>query len=134
MLIFNQLSFSGDCDDEFIERVGVFQSPLYPDNYPNNTICKTLMKAPEGMVVQLDMLDFVLEYDGFNEGVCWSNWDTFRVYDGMNEDAPLLGEYCGDLIPGQFISTGMHLLVVFKSDDIVTERGYEAVVSFTSLT
>ena len=89
------------------------------------------MQAPEGQAVQLDIIDFQIEMDGYEEGICERNWDTFRVYDGMNENATLLGEYCGNLIPKQFISSGMYLYVEFKTDSSATERGYQAAVSFT---
>ena len=61
-----------------MEETGTFQSPFYPDYYPNNVNCKTHMKAPEGNVVVLDIQDFSIEMDGYEEGVCNSNWDTFR--------------------------------------------------------
>ncbi|XP_072043217.1 ovochymase-2-like [Amphiura filiformis] len=138
MLIINSLthftftSIDYDCDNQFIETTGTFQSPFYPDGYINNLNCKTLIQAPEGLFAQLDIIDFSIEFDGYEEGVCNSNWDTFRVYNGMEEnDEDLMGEFCGDLIPPQFVSTGMYMLVVFKTDSSATARGYKASVSFT---
>ncbi len=125
-------SFSDcNCDCQFIKTTGTFQSPGYPSNYPKNANCEILMQAAEGLFVQLDILDFSIEQDGDEEGTCDNDWDTFRVYDGMTENSPLLGEYCGNLIPRQFISSGMYLFVVFKSDYSIREKGYRAEVSFT---
>ena len=119
-----------ECDTTFIEQIGTFESPRYPDNYPTSVNCKTLIKAPEGSTVVLDILDFSLELDGNTEGLCESNWDTFRVHDGEDDSAPLLGEYCGELIPEMFTSSGEHLFVVFTSDSSATERGYQATFHF----
>ena len=113
-----------------METIGTFQTPQYPDDYPNSINCKTLIKAPFGSVVVLDILDFYIEFDGYEEGICDQDWDTFRVYDGKDDSAPLLGEYCGELIPEMFTSSGEYLFVVFKSDSSATERGYQATFHF----
>ena len=93
-------------------------------------ICHTLIEAPEGLVVWLDVVNFLLQSDGNEQGVCTNDYDTLKVYDGPNESAPFLGEYCGSLIPEAFQSSGRHLFVVFKSNHNITETGYEATVSF----
>ena len=108
----------------------ILQSPNYPANYPNGVICDTLIEAPEGLVVWLDIVNFSLQSDGNEQGVCTNDQDTLKVYDGSHESAPFLGEYCGTLIPESFQSSGRHLFVVFKSNHNITESGYEATVSF----
>ena len=87
--------FFTDCDSSFIEMPGLFRSPFYPDDYANFLNCKTVIKAPEGNLVVLDILDFALEWDFNTLGVCKNNYDTFSVYNGPDNVAPLLGTYCG---------------------------------------
>ncbi|XP_033125024.1 uncharacterized protein LOC117123275 [Anneissia japonica] len=116
------VSYSGVwlCDNTFTEE-GKVTSPNYPENYPNGATCKTLIHAPEGMTIQLRMDDFSLEVDGFQIGVCDSNWDTLSIYDGSNDTSELYGEYCGSLINGTFVSSSNSMFLVFKSDSSIDE-------------
>ena len=48
------LTYSGImCHANFTEAPGSYQSPFYPNNYPNNVICETRMTAPVGYRVYL---------------------------------------------------------------------------------
>jgi hypothetical protein len=80
--------------------------------------------APMGETVIVQFRDFSLEPDINN---CQQNLDTLSIYDG---DTPsqgnLIGVYCGTAIPERFESTGRSLLLVFKTDEQGTFRGYEA--------
>ena len=63
-------------------------------------------------------------------GQCSHNWDTFSVYDGADTSAPLMGTYCGSLIPTSIESSGRDMYVSFKSDYSITRRGFEVRVNF----
>ena len=118
------------CNTTLSSKDAILQSPNYPNNYPNNSACYTLIEAPEGSVVSLNIIHFSLESDGVQEGICESDYDTLTLYDGQDDFAPLLGKYCGTLIPGSFESSGRYLYVVFRSDQRVEFPGYRAHVSF----
>ncbi|XP_071943824.1 uncharacterized protein [Antedon mediterranea] len=120
------------CDNIFTEE-GIVTSPKYPDNYPNGATCRTLIEAPEGMTIQLQINDFNLEKDGDVIGVCESDFDTLSIYDGKDdntEDMEWYGEYCGNMINKTFISSSNYTYLVFKSDSSATEKGFKATFTF----
>ena len=78
----------------------------------------------------LNITHFSLESDGDQEGVCKNDYDTLVLYDGQDDSAPLLGKYCGSLIPRSFESSGRSLYVVFRSDQRAVFPGYSAQISF----
>ena len=119
-----------DCDNTFFEQTGTFESPSYPLDYPLDVNCTTIIKAPEGFTVVLEILDFSIESDG---DTCVNDYDTFSVHDGEDDSAPLLGKYCGELIPEMIMSSGEYLYVVFKSDGSTNARGYQATFQFKGM-
>ena len=114
----------------FTETSGNFTSPNYPSRYTHRTTCRTDIQAPAGYVVVLFVLDFAIEVDGRRIGVCRRDYDTFSVFDGADNTAPLMGTYCGNLVPSRFESTGQQLYVEFKTDFQTARRGYYVSVTF----
>jgi len=66
----------------------------------------------------------------FSEFDTEANYDFVSIYDGMDQNAPLLGSFSGSVIPGPFSSSGNALLVVFTADEYVEGGGFSA--SWTS--
>ena len=48
-----------------------------------------------------------------------------NVYDGANSSSPLLGIFCGSMVPGDVISGSSSLFVTFESDRSVTGSGFD---------
>ena len=48
-----------------------------------------------------------------------------KVYDGTNSSSPLLGIFCGSMVPGDVISGSSSLFVTFDSDRSVTGNGFD---------
>jgi len=57
--------------------------------------------------------------------------DYVRIYDGTDTIvSPLLGNFCGhDFIPGDVISSGSEMLVIFVSDSVREYAGFNATYS-----
>jgi hypothetical protein len=51
---------------------------------------------------------------------------TVQVRDGSNENAPLMGRYCGDAMPVPLTTTQNVLYVKLVSDASVTRAGFRA--------
>ena len=115
------------CSSERTTAPGTFTSPNYPDNYPNDALCTTLITAPARRSVILVVQDFMLE---FNEPGCQTDSDLLAVYDGNSEEAPLIGLYCYNDIPETITSTAESIYIVFKSDGEITARGYDIAYYF----
>lgn len=50
----------------------------------------------------------------------------YQVYDGDNMNFPLVGAFCGNIIPSYFVSSGNFLTVHFATDGSVQRRGFNA--------
>ena len=54
-----------------------------------------------------------------------SSYDSLTLYDGDSNSAPMIGEYCGNSIPNNQISSTNSVLIHFESDVYVTEPGFQ---------
>jgi len=52
----------------------------------------------------------------------YCSYDSVILYDGSNDEATLLGEFCTDAFP--VTSTGSSLFVVFQTDSSVNKGGF----------
>ena len=95
-------------------------SPNYPQNYPNNRVCKSRISVANGFRVQLNFSEIDLE----QHNSC--NYDYVRIYNGPDETAPMLGEYCDRHAPSSLTSASNAVLIVFRSDSSNTQRGFKA--------
>ncbi|XP_071823336.1 scavenger receptor cysteine-rich domain-containing protein DMBT1-like [Apostichopus japonicus] len=117
-----------DCSDTITEDGGEVKSPNYPGNYGNGEDCGWSITAPVGYVITLtfDMFD-VEEGD-----TC--QYDVLEVYDNASPITQYkIGSYCGNSIPGPFISTGNHMYLEFTSDQDLTAPGFHATVVFEEM-
>lgn len=51
---------------------------------------------------------------------------SLKVHDGMSEDDPLIGRYCGTQVPAPITSTSNVLYVRFVADYTVHKAGFNA--------
>ena len=49
-----------------------------------------------------------------------------QLRDGGNDEAPLIGQYCGENRPPPIRSNGNQLYLAFTTDSSVSETGFEA--------
>lgn len=50
----------------------------------------------------------------------------FQLYDGVDENANLVGTFCGSTVPAPFLSTSNSLTVKFVTDSSVEREGFNA--------
>ncbi|KAK2192635.1 hypothetical protein NP493_27g02025 [Ridgeia piscesae] len=90
-------------------------------NYNNKEDCDWVLSAGHDHYrVRLRFLTFEVE----DETDC--GYDYVEIYDGRDASSKQLGHFCGNQIPQEFISTGRHLLIRFKSDDTINWKGFSA--------
>lgn len=93
------------------------------NNYYDNTSCTWLIQPPNAQGIDLYFTAFDLENaspDGF------TIYDAVEIYDGVDENAPLLATYFGSNIPPVTSSTGGSMFIKFYSDASVNFGGWEA--------
>ncbi|XP_019626682.1 PREDICTED: uncharacterized protein LOC109471767 [Branchiostoma belcheri] len=99
---------------------GTFASPLYPSPYPLRHVCRWEITVAPGRIVQLTFTAMDVEA---GKGVCY---DSVEVYGGTPEQGYLIGKYCGTTIPEPVTTTTNIMTVIFQSDDIYAEPGFQA--------
>ena len=79
----------GECGGNFSTPNGIFTSPSYPDNYPENVDCTYLISLPEGTYVNMTIIDMDIS--------CWDSGTSDRIEfrDGSSGNSPLMGRWCG---------------------------------------
>ncbi|TWW71481.1 Cubilin 460 kDa receptor, partial [Takifugu flavidus] len=104
---------------------GAIATPRYPAVYPPNQNCSWIIKAQEPFNhVTLSFTDFALETNYMN-----CSHDAVMILDGNNNQAPVIGRYCGDELPHPVTSFSNSLLVNFVSDLSISDRGFRATYS-----
>ncbi|KAF5928885.1 hypothetical protein HPG69_012457, partial [Diceros bicornis minor] len=125
--VFNRSSRVGftyqiaDCNREYNKAFGNLKSPGWPDNYNNNMDCTIILTAPQNHTISLFFHSFGIEYSS----EC--RHDFLEVRNGSGSSSPLLGVYCGTLLPNPIFSQNNQLYLRFKTDSTVSSRGYEIV-------
>lgn len=107
-----------ECRNTLVDRVGNVTSPNYPLQYSDNSSCWTLINVEPGSVIVLRFQVIALEFDD----ACM--FDYVEVFDGPSEESPLMGRFCGESQKRVLRSTGNNVLVHFKSDDLLNNRGF----------
>lgn len=102
---------------------GLFSDGSGIEKYANNSECSWLIQPPNANTVTLSFSSFDTEL----------NYDGVIVFDGINTNAPVLGQFTGSTIPQSVISTGGNMLVLFLSDETVRSNGWNASYNSTTL-
>ena len=109
-------SFYG-CGGVLTEDIGSISSPKTNDLLQ----CEWVIRAPTGMRINLNFQQF-----GLNNYIDYKCLDYVSVYDGGSSNFPLLGRYCGHILPPTHISTGNQLLIRYKSLNSLANIGFIA--------
>ncbi|XP_063003684.1 cubilin [Elgaria multicarinata webbii] len=120
------LNATGVCSHEYTEASGVLTSPNYPNNYPNRMTCIYRIHVENNKQIALHFTNFSLE----SGATCPSDYVELR--DGGYETSPLLGKFCGSLLPPVIISHSNQLWIKFVSDVYFTSTGFSAYWDGTS--
>nr|XP_033964372.1 cubilin-like [Pseudochaenichthys georgianus] len=113
---------STGCGGYMSMPIGRFGSPdpNLDDRYEFRMDCMWTIEMPPNTVVNLTFESFDLE-DSSN-----CRYDYLNVFDGDNNNFPLVGTFCGSFIPASFVSSGNFLTVHFVTDNSVNKRGFNA--------
>lgn len=86
-------------------------SPGYPGAYTPSQQCVWVITAPEPG--QKILINFNPHFD-LEDRDC--KYDFVEVYNGGDEQSPMLGKFCGKIAPSPIVSSGSQLLIKFVSD------------------
>ncbi|XP_026057290.1 cubilin-like [Carassius auratus] len=112
------------CGGYLSSPTGTFGSPDIDLNgqYEPRMDCMWTIAAEVNKGINLTFTSFELE--GYTGAVC--RYDYVKIYDGDSASYPLVGTFCGDVVPASFVSASNFLTVHFISDGSVQRRGFNA--------
>ncbi|MBL4708063.1 MAG: CUB domain-containing protein, partial [Flavobacteriales bacterium] len=84
-------------------------------DYTDNLNCSWLIQPLGATIINLSFTQFDTE----------TGFDFVTIYDGANNNAPVLGTYSGSTLPLALNSSGGSVFVEFNSDQAVNETGWE---------
>uniref|UniRef100_A0A8C3YL53 Cubilin n=1 Tax=Catagonus wagneri TaxID=51154 RepID=A0A8C3YL53_9CETA len=108
-----------DCNREYKEAFGQLRSPGWPADYASDADCAAVLRAPLSHTISLFFHSFDIEYSS------GCTRDFLEVRNGSESSSPLLGTYCGTLLPNPIFSQSHELYLRFKSNSAISGRGYE---------
>ncbi|XP_074610173.1 cubilin-like [Acropora palmata] len=126
LVCFRESSAQGqDCVFHLTKESGTFETPGFPEKYPNNTQCIWNIHVEPGRFILLSFHIFEIES---HRGKCT---DIVEVKDGSTPTDELLGIFCDSNRPPKVITSSTNSLRVwFLSDQTKEHRGFNA--SYTS--
>ncbi|KAG2462370.1 TLL2 protein, partial [Polypterus senegalus] len=108
------------CGGDINKDVGQIQSPNYPDDYRPSKECIWKITVSQGFHVGLSFQAFEIE----RHDNC--AYDFLEIRDGVHDDSPLIGHYCGYEKPDDVKSTSNQLWMKFVSDGSINKAGFAA--------
>ncbi|XP_063150408.1 adhesion G-protein coupled receptor G6 [Candoia aspera] len=107
-----------ECRMVLSNPTGIFTSPCFPNNYPNNQACKWTIRAPSGYIIQITFVDFDIE----EASGCTYDRVILDTGDKVKKDL-----YCGMTARGlSFNSSRNEMIVSFISDFSISKAGFNA--------
>ncbi|KAL0972693.1 hypothetical protein UPYG_G00193570 [Umbra pygmaea] len=103
------------CGGTLSGESGTFKTPNYPNYYPPNTNCEWNIQVPDGKLVKVQFITFLLKEPGQN-----NTKDCKKDYVEINNN-----RYCGELPPISTSNTNS-MKVFFNSDSSYVDRGFTA--------
>ncbi|XP_027132680.1 cubilin, partial [Larimichthys crocea] len=114
------------CGGFFNSTMGTVSSPaLSMTNYHHNINCTYHIIVQADRVVDLKFNTFHLEASSS------CRYDYVAVYDGQDTLAPLMGKFCGAVLPPNLRSSTNQLFIIFRTDASVNGIGWRATYTET---
>ncbi|XP_072031290.1 A disintegrin and metalloproteinase with thrombospondin motifs 13-like isoform X2 [Amphiura filiformis] len=111
-----------ECYQIYTDLEGILLSPNYPDKYPANARCQTIIVVPPGNKIRLNFRGFRLE-DGVSDGNCPN--DSLEVVDYVAADGPQTISYCGKQEQMKWRSRSNIVQLKFVSNSQNEYKGYK---------
>ncbi|KAH0809453.1 hypothetical protein GEV33_013339 [Tenebrio molitor] len=108
----NYTTVSLGCGGIMKNNTGTFSTPQYPNSYPPGQVCKWIIAATPGHVIQILWMNFQLE----KSYECM--YDYVEIFDNNTETGHgySIGKYCGHTAPPMLLSTSNLVTIVFRTD------------------
>ena len=98
------------------ENSGTISDGSENQNYRDNANCEWLIEVEDDFKIILEFTEFNTEND----------YDYVHIYDGDGSSSNLLGQFSGNSIPENIISSSNKMFISFTSDEFMSESGWSA--------
>ncbi|XP_069122184.1 cubilin-like [Argopecten irradians] len=112
--------YTSECGGNYTRPYGFIRTPQQPSDYHHNANCSWLITVAPDRVVYFKFTSFDIE----SHSSC--SFDYVDLRDGPYLSSPLIGRYCGSVVPDMVRTTSNTLLVNFISDYSVAGAGFTA--------
>jgi cubilin len=99
----------------------IIKAPLDEDGngvYKADSLCKWLIYAPVGHVIQINVLQFELESD------TQCRYDFIKIFNNGSGNGDQIGPFCGSTIPKVITTNDNIATIVFQSDSSTGKDGF----------
>ncbi|KOC70062.1 Cubilin [Habropoda laboriosa] len=107
------------CGGHYVKMTGVIRTPNYPERYPGRKDCEWIIEAPNRQRIILNVKKFDLE----EHSNCI--FDYLEIRNGGYDTSPLIGKFCGTVIPTEIVSQTNQLYLKFVSDPTGSHTGFD---------
>ncbi|XP_046746481.1 cubilin-like [Diprion similis] len=116
---FSTIEGSPGCGGIYTTPSGTITSPNFETRYDRNLDCEWRIQIPVGERIKITWVSFDVE----TSTSC--SWDFVEVREGMDVRGPLIGRYCGSMLPQSLRSESNVVLIRFKSDASLQGKGFK---------
>lgn len=102
------------CTEHFTSEVGDFNTPSWPDYYPESFGCEWTIDPSQTLQNLSYILVFTVDRSAY--GISCDQ-EYIEFFDGLSFNASSLGRFCGQNPPMTIHTTGMQARVVFQASD-----------------
>lgn len=116
-----------DCGGIIKDSSELIKSPMDTDGngyYKSNAICRWLVYAPKGHVIQINFISFELEHDT----TC--KYDSVTIYNNASGMGNRMGPFCGTNAPKVITTTDNIATIVFQTDSSTAKDGFTISLAF----
>uniref|UniRef100_A0A182M8Q1 Cubilin n=1 Tax=Anopheles culicifacies TaxID=139723 RepID=A0A182M8Q1_9DIPT len=117
-LAFNFIDVEKSCGGNYFASSGIIRSPGWPKNYLSNKVCEWVITVPMGQQISLLVHRFKME----KHKTC--RFDGLTIRNGGTQNAPLIGNFCGEDDFNGTISFSHQLYLRFYSDSSRNYAGF----------
>lgn len=104
------------CSETFTDEVGEFNTPSWPERYPQNFYCDWIIDLTETQGGSDYVIVFRVDRSAYGmETNCSEEFIEF--FDGISYNATSLGRFCGRNPPPPIGTTGLQARVVFRASE-----------------
>ncbi|MBK8565987.1 MAG: S8 family serine peptidase [Saprospiraceae bacterium] len=115
MIISGKANYTTNCSGTLTDGSG-------NQNYVSNGYHSWTIEPSNANSITLNFTAFNTEED----------FDFVKIYNGLDTNAPLIGEYSGSSLPPAITANSGKMHIVFEADESITETGWNATYSCTS--